>query len=113
MKAIAREKQVVCACFLPLFETSPVAGEGPARYYAWPDALVYLKRKEFICRFSNFHLYINENSYLIGNSIVNVVPIPTSLVTCIEPPCNSTISFATAKPIPFPPVARVRDLSTR
>jgi len=43
-------------CFLLLFETLPVAGKGPDRSYARPDALAYPKRKGFSCRF--FNLYI-------------------------------------------------------
>lgn len=48
-----------------------------------------------------------------GSSILKFVPTPNWLVTRMEPLCNSTISFATASPIPFPPVALVLDLSTR
>ena len=55
-----------------------------------------------------FHTYYSK-----GSSIIKFVPAPNWLVTRIEPLCNSTISFATASPIPFPPVARVLDLSTR
>lgn len=51
--------------------------------------------------------------YSKGSSIIKFVPAPNWLVTRIEPLCNSTISFATASPMPFPPVARVLDLSTR
>ncbi|PEA54812.1 hypothetical protein CON64_10930 [Bacillus pseudomycoides] len=38
----------------PLFETSHVAGKGPDRIYAWPDALVLPKKKVF------FNLYIGK-----------------------------------------------------
>ena len=51
--------------------------------------------------------------YSKGSLIIKFVPAPNWLVTRIEPLCNSTISFATASPMPFPPVARVLDLSTR
>ncbi|WP_218160794.1 hypothetical protein [Bacillus sp. 491mf] len=37
-----------------------MAGKGPDRYYAQPDALAHLKRKGFICLFSTC-IYMAEN----------------------------------------------------
>src|SRR6266700_6636024 len=46
-----------------------------------------------------------------GNRRTNVVPPPGELVTPIEPPCCSTIFFATASPRPGPPARVVNPAS--
>jgi len=50
------EYNMAATCFLVLFSSLHVVGKGPDRFYAWPDALVLLKRKEFLYRL--FDLYI-------------------------------------------------------
>lgn len=44
---------------------------------------------------------------------VNVVPRGPESVTSIVPPCAAMILRHNAKPKPYPPVSRTRDLSTR
>ena len=58
-------------------------------------------------------LVFSHTYYSKGSSIIKFVPTSNLLVTRMEPLCNSTISLATASPIPFPPVALVLDLSTQ
>lgn len=54
------------------------------------------------------------SSYSVsGNTIVKVLPLPTMLLTCIDPECSSEICLAIASPKPEPPVSLDRDLSTR
>src|SRR5690349_14652619 len=47
-----------------------------------------------------------------GNVAVNVEPCPGWVSTQIRPPCASTYAFASVRPRPVPPNARVDDEST-
>ena len=54
-------------------------------------------------------------SYVTAGSVTRIVvpsPLP-ALSALIVPPCASTIAFAIASPMPLPPLARSRALSTR
>jgi hypothetical protein len=63
--------------------------------------------------------YFEDSSYTglatsgwtIGSSILNCEPVPTSLVTLIEPPWASARWRAIDRPSPLPPVAQARDAS--
>ena len=48
-----------------------------------------------------------------GSSSTNVAPSPAALSARIEPPCASTSFLAMVNPSPAPPVARLREGSTR
>src|ERR1035438_7317391 len=58
--------------------------------------LSYLRSSVFICGCSAF----------MGNSIVNRLPLPTSLCTHTRPPCASAICLTMLKPMPTPGVSR-------
>ena len=47
-----------------------------------------------------------------GSSIMNSLPLPTSLFKEIFPPCNSIIDFTMHKPMPLPSLFLVKDEST-
>ena len=49
----------------------------------------------------------------VGILIRKSDPLPGWLAALIVPPCASTIALAIERPIPAPPVARLRDESTR
>ena len=62
----------------------------------------------------NISVRINKSGiYFFGNTTIKQLPQPFTLSTEIFPPCASTMAFTMVRPIPAPPVLRLRERSVR